>query len=93
MEKRNQLLIDNLLDQNSGGIRDTSSNKTLVKAKTLLTASRVKKLDFENLSLKSPWVETPIIWAKILKVWMNYRRNLKQLEEGLEKRIFKIIFL
>lgn len=90
MEKRDELLNTQLSEQISGGMRDSTTNRTLIKAKTLLTPSRIKKLDFETLSLKSPWVENPIIWNKILKIWQNYRRNLRQLEERLEKEIFKL---
>ena len=90
MEKRDELLKSQLIDQISGGVRDATTNRTLIKAKTLLTNSRIKKLDFETLSLKSPWVENPVTWNKILKIWQNYRRNLRQLEERLEKEIFKL---
>ena len=90
IEKRNQLLYDQLLGQNSGGIRDVNVNKTLIKAKTLLTKQRIKNLDFEILSLKSPWVEDPEIWNKIIKIWQNYTKTLKMLEESLEKEIFKL---
>jgi len=90
MHKRDELLSSQLLNQSSGGIRDISTNKTVIKAKTSLTKSRVSKLDFESLSLKSPWVENPMIWANILKIWQNYRRNLRQLEERLEKDVFKL---
>ena len=90
IEKRNQLLNDQLLNQNSGGIRDVNLNKTLIKAKTLLTKQRIKNLDFEILSLKSPWVENPMIWNKIIKIWQNYTKTLKLLEESLEKEIFKL---
>ncbi len=90
MLKRDELLKLQLLDQFSGGIRDISTNKTVIKAKTSLTKSRISKLDFEGLSLKSPWVENPMIWANLLKIWQNYRRNLRQLEERLEKDVFKL---
>ncbi len=90
MEKRDELLKMQLMDKISGGIRDSSTNKTIIKAKTLLNIARVKNLDYDTLSLKSPWVENPISWNKILKIWQNYRRNLRQLEEGLEKEIFKL---
>ena len=90
MEKRDELLKTQLTDQISGGIRDANTNRTLIKAKTLLTNSRIKKLDYETLSLKSPWVEHPMSWNKILRIWQNYRRNLRQLEERLEKEIFKL---
>ncbi len=90
MEKRDELVKIQLIDQISGGIRDTTTNRTIIKAKTLLNRTRVKNLDYDTLSLKSPWVENPISWNKILKIWQNYRRNLRQLEERLEKEIFKL---
>ncbi len=90
MQKRDDLLDIQLVDQTSGGIRDANSGRTLIKAKTLLTTQRVKDLDYESVSLKSPWVENPMIWMNILKIWQNYRRNLRQLEDRLEKDVFKI---
>ena len=89
MEKRNELLISQLLKESCGGIR-ILTNKTLVKAKTLLTKQRIDKLDFEVLSLKSPWVENPVKWNNILKICQNYSRNMRQLEDRLEKEIFKL---
>ena len=90
MTKRNNFLAEHMINQNSGGIRDIASNKTVVKAKTLLTKNRIKNLDYESLSLKSPWVNNPKNWNNILKIWQNYNRNLKQLEDRLEKEIFKL---
>ena len=90
INRRNELLYNQLLKQSSGGIRDLNTARTIIKAKTLLTKQRVKALDFETLSLKSPWVEDPISWTKILKIWQNYNRALKSLEESLEKEIFKL---
>ncbi|MAV65060.1 MAG: DNA-directed RNA polymerase subunit beta [Candidatus Marinimicrobia bacterium] len=90
ISKRDELLKQQLIDELCGGIRCSSTNKTLVKAKTLLNKQRISKLDFEEISLKSPWVESPLKWQSILRIWKNYRRNLKQIEEGLEKRIFKL---
>jgi hypothetical protein len=80
IEKRNSLLYAQLIKQNSGGIRDINTNRTVVKAKTLLTKQRIKDLDFEVISLKSPWVENPMIWNKIIKIWQNYSKIFKDLE-------------
>ena len=90
IEKRNELLYNQLINKNSGGIRNINTSRTIIKAKTLLNKQRVIGLDFESLSLKSPWVEDPISWTKILKIWQNYNRALKALEENLEKEIFKL---
>ena len=88
IEKRNQLLGEQLIGQICGGMRDIATDKTAVKAKTLLTKNRVKSLEYDAISLKSPWVEDFAIWNKILTIWKNYKRNLKELEEYLEKTIF-----
>ena len=88
IEKRNNLLAEQLTGQICGGMRDIATDKTAVKAKTLLTKNRVKTLEYDSISLKSPWVEDFSVWNKILTIWKNYKRNLKELEEGLEKTIF-----
>ena len=88
IEKRNELLGEQLIGQICGGMRDIATDKTAVKAKTLLTKNRVKTLEYDSISLKSPWVEDFAIWNKILTIWKNYKRNLKELEEHLEKTIF-----
>ncbi|NOZ07423.1 MAG: DNA-directed RNA polymerase subunit beta, partial [FCB group bacterium] len=90
MEKRNLLLYNQLENQTSGGIRSAIDNKTLIKAKTLLTRDRVENLDLDRVSLKSPWVENPAVWNNILKIWENYQKNLRQLEERLEKEVYKL---
>ena len=42
IEKRNELLAQQLIGQICGGMRDIATDKTAVKAKTLLTKNRVK---------------------------------------------------
>ena len=88
IEKRDELLSTQLIGQICGGMRDIASDKTVVKAKTTLTKNRIKTLEFDSVSLKSPWVEDFSVWNKILTIWKNYKRNLKQLEENLEKNVF-----
>ena len=88
IQKRDELLAEQLVGQVCGGMRDIATDKTAVKAKTLLTKNRVKSLEYDAISLKSPWVEDFRVWNKILTIWKNYKRNLKELEEYLEKTIF-----
>jgi len=90
MAVRDEKLKECMMDKLSGGIRDFVTNKTVLKAKTLLTKSRISKLNLENLSLKSPWVDNIGDWNKILKIWKNFRKSLKILEETLEKDVFKL---
>ena len=90
MKVRDEKLKESLMNKLSGGIRDFVTNKTVLKAKTLLTKGRVSKLNFENLSLKSPWVDSIPDWNRILKIWKNFRKSLRILEETLEKDVFKL---
>ena len=90
MDTRDEKLKEALINKLSGGIRDFVTNKTVLKAKTLLTKARVSKLNFENLSLKSPWADNISDWNKILKIWKNYKKSLRILEETLEKNVFKL---
>ncbi|MBC8479074.1 MAG: DNA-directed RNA polymerase subunit beta, partial [FCB group bacterium] len=90
MEKRDLLLYNQLENQTSGGIRSAIDNKTLIKAKTMLTRDRVENLDLDRVSLKSPWVENPLVWNNILKIWENYQKNLRHLEERLDKEVYKL---
>ena len=84
MQKRDEMLIENMVDEISAGIRDSATNKTEIQAKTLLTKQRIKQLDLERLSLKSPWVEDPEKWFGILRIWEKYRSNLKKIDGGKE---------
>ena len=90
MNTRDEKLKEVLMNKLSGGIRDFVTNKTVLKAKTLLTKVRVSKLNFENLSLKSPWADNISDWNKILKIWKNFKKSLRILEETLEKNVFKL---
>ncbi len=89
-ERRNELLKRQLLGQLSGGIRDLNENKTLIKAKTKLTSSKIAALDFDRLSMRSPWVEDKKRWQNIEEILHSYRAGLFEVEETLEQAIFKI---
>ncbi len=90
LEKRNGLITNQMVGRLSGGIRDLADNRTLIKAKTKLTESKVTKLDFDRLSLKSPWVDDDGHWQKILEILDGYRQGLRVIEDTLERGIFKI---
>ncbi|UCH64056.1 MAG: DNA-directed RNA polymerase subunit beta [Fidelibacterota bacterium] len=90
LEKRNLLIKQLMIGQLSGGIRDLGTNRTLIKAKTKLTDAKVSGLDFDRLSLKSQWVDDARIWGKILDVLEGHKKALKDLEDELERDIFKI---
>ncbi len=82
--------VDRMATPSSGGIRDLSNNRTLIKAKTKLTESKLANLDFDRLSLKSPWVESTKPWHKIVQVLEGYSVVLKGIEDELERDVFKV---
>ncbi|MCK4579162.1 MAG: DNA-directed RNA polymerase subunit beta, partial [Candidatus Marinimicrobia bacterium] len=90
LEKRNELVKNQMVGQLSGGIRDLADNRTLIKAKTKLTETKVNGLDFDRLSLKSPWVNQTGRWGKIKEILSGYRQALAQIENRLEREVFKI---
>ena len=90
LEKRNALIKKQMLGQLSGGIRDLSNNRTLIKAKTKLTESKLANLDFDRLSLKSPWVESTKPWHKIVQILEGHSVVLKGIEDELERDVFKV---
>ncbi|UCD38234.1 MAG: DNA-directed RNA polymerase subunit beta, partial [Fidelibacterota bacterium] len=90
LEMRNELIKMQMIGQLSGGIRDLAANRTLIKAKTKLTEAKISSLDFDRLSLKSPWVDNPKVWEKLQQILEGYNQQLKGLEDQLERDIFKI---
>ncbi len=90
LEKRNNLVHAQMMDQLSGGIRDLSDNRTLIKAKTKLTEAKIKALDFDRLSMKSPWVDAHKVWMNIRTILEGHRDGLSDIEDTLERSIFKI---
>ncbi|MEE9464661.1 MAG: DNA-directed RNA polymerase subunit beta [Candidatus Neomarinimicrobiota bacterium] len=90
LELRNRLIANQMVGRLSGGIRDLTDNRTLIKAKTKLTEAKVAKLDFDRLSLKSTWVDDAGHWKKILEILEGYREGLTVIEDTLERGIFKI---
>ena len=90
LEKRNKLVSHQMLGSLSGGIRDLTDNHTIIKAKTKLTENKIKTLDFDRLSLKSPWVDDEKAWGKIREILNAYAVGLSGIENALEQAIFKI---
>ncbi len=90
LEKRNELIKKLMIGQLSGGIRDLGTNRTLIKAKTKLTDAKASGLDFDRLSLKSQWVDNARVWGKLLQVLEGHKKALRDLEDELERDIFKI---
>ncbi|MFB0516967.1 MAG: DNA-directed RNA polymerase subunit beta [Candidatus Neomarinimicrobiota bacterium] len=90
LEKRNELIKKQMIGQLSGGIRDLAANRTIIKAKTKLTEAKVSGLDFDRLSLKSPWVDDAEVWSKIRQILEGHVVALKDLEDELERNIFKV---
>jgi len=87
---RDEKLFNSLVGQISNGIRDISTGRTLIKKSTKLTAKRLNSFDLERFALDESWVEDPAVWKKIRTIWGSYRKLWKQIENVLEKEVFKL---
>ena len=89
-ESRDKKLMDLLKNQISSGIRDISNGRTLIKKSTKLTEKRLKTFDLERFSQDSPWIENKSSWKDIKTVWRTYRREWSEVEDNLEREVFKL---
>ncbi len=87
---RDEKLFALLVDQISNGIRDISSGRTLIKKSTKLTAKRLNNFDLERFSQDDSWVEDREVWKQIKTVWRSYRRLWNEIENKLEREVFKL---
>ncbi len=89
-QSRDKVLLRLLTDETSGGIRDASSGKTLIKKGTKLTEKRLKEFDFERFAQDEPWIESTAAWKKIKLVWNSFRKEWNRIENFLESETFKL---
>jgi DNA-directed RNA polymerase subunit beta len=89
-QSRDQVLLKLLIDETSGGIRDASSGKTLIKKGTKLTEKRLKEFDFERFAQDTAWIESNAAWKKIKLVWNSFRKEWNRIENFLESETFKL---
>ncbi|MBU0529664.1 DNA-directed RNA polymerase subunit beta, partial [bacterium] len=89
-QSRDKVLLRLLTDETSGGIRDASSSKTLIKKGTKLTEKRLKEFDFERFAQDTPWIESNAAWKKIKLVWNSFRKEWSRIENFLESETFKL---
>ena len=89
-QSRDKVLLRLLTDETSGGIRDASSSKTLIKKGTKLTGKRLKEFDFERFAQDTQWVESNAAWKKIKLVWNSFRKEWGRIENFLESETFKL---
>ena len=89
-QSRDNVLLRLLTNEVSGGIRDASSGKTLIKKGTKLTEKRLKEFDFERFAQDEPWIESAKAWKKIKLVWNSFRREWNRIENYLESETFKL---
>ena len=86
---RDKLLKKLLKDKSSLGIKD-KSNKVLIKKGTKLTIKKLDSLNFEQFSVKEPWISGDKTWEKIGLIFDSFNRHLSELEDKLETDIFKL---
>ncbi|MCK4903297.1 MAG: DNA-directed RNA polymerase subunit beta, partial [Candidatus Marinimicrobia bacterium] len=89
-QSRDKVLLRLLTDETSGGIRDASSGKTLIKKGTKLTEKRLKEFDFERFAQDEPWIESKNTWKKIKLVWNSFSKEWNRIENYLESETFKL---
>ncbi|MEC7936052.1 MAG: DNA-directed RNA polymerase subunit beta, partial [Candidatus Neomarinimicrobiota bacterium] len=89
-ESRDKKLLDLLKNQISGGIRDMSNGRTLIKKSTKLTEKRLKSFDMERFAQDTKWIEDNKVWKDIKTVWRTYRREWAEAEDRLEREVFKL---
>ncbi|MEE8340599.1 MAG: DNA-directed RNA polymerase subunit beta [Candidatus Neomarinimicrobiota bacterium] len=89
-QSRDSVLLQLLTNETSGGIRDASSSKTLIKKGTKLTEKRLKEFDFERFAQDEPWIESGTAWKKIKLVWNSFRKEWNHIENYLESETFKL---
>lgn len=89
-QSRDNVLLRLLTNETSGGIRDESSGKTLIKKGTKLTEKRLKEFDFERFAQDEQWIESNSTWKKIKLVWNSFRKEWNRLENYLESETFKL---
>lgn len=87
---RDEKLFELMVDQISNGIRDISTGRTLIKKSTKLTSKRLQSFDLERFDQSEAWVEDGKVWKKIKTVWRSYRRLWKEIEDHLEREVFKL---
>ena len=89
-ESRDSKLLALLKNQISGGIRDMSNGRTLIKKSTKLTEKRLKSFDMERFAQDTKWIEDSSVWKDIKTVWRTYRREWSEAEDKLEREVFKL---
>ena len=87
---RDTKLFELLINQISNGIRDISTGRTLIKKSTKLTSKRLLSFDLERFAQDESWVEDKTVWENIRTVWGSYRRLWQEIEDNLEREVFKL---
>ncbi|MFH1853226.1 MAG: DNA-directed RNA polymerase subunit beta [Candidatus Neomarinimicrobiota bacterium] len=87
---RDEKLFELLIDQISNGIRDIGTGRTMIKKSTKLTTKRLSSFDLERFAQDEAWVEDDEVWGKIKTVWRSYRKLWNEIENKLEREIFKL---
>ena len=89
-QSRDKVILNLLTGEISGGIRDASSGKTLIKKGTKLTEKRLKEFDFERFAFDTPWIDSKKAWKNVKLVWNSFRKEWNRIENYLEADTFKL---
>jgi len=87
---RAEKLISVLAEQNSAGIREKSSGKVVIKAKTTLKSANLGKLDFDQIDYSSPLTDDDETNRKVSLVNARFYTRMTALEDEYDLAKFKL---
>ncbi|MFH1212507.1 MAG: DNA-directed RNA polymerase subunit beta [Candidatus Neomarinimicrobiota bacterium] len=89
-ERRDMLLRSLLKNATSAGIKDLTNGKTVLKNGVQLNSDLLTQLNYDVLSLETPWTTDALLNEKVEKVVKSYFILSQRIDEELEQSIYKI---
>lgn len=88
---RDQKIKKVLENKISAGIREIDTNKVLLKAKSVIKAANLEKVDFEKIDFSAPLTEDGETNDLIQDIWRFFNKKLADLKDQHESLRLKII--
>jgi DNA-directed RNA polymerase subunit beta len=88
--RRDRILTRLLQNQVAKDLKDWDSGKIVVKAGHKLNDEVLSKLNFDKISLETPWTNSEEVNAKIEQVFKDYLKLSQKIDEELEQAIYKL---
>nr|HRD17709.1 DNA-directed RNA polymerase subunit beta [Candidatus Neomarinimicrobiota bacterium] len=91
LKGRRDLLLKNILKgATSATIKNLTNGKVIIKSGIQFNDEILDQLDFDLLSLETPWTNDPEINEKVEKIVKSYFILSQRIDEELEQTIYKI---